>query len=95
MLRELSEETGYAAELDEVSDPVFVWRTPDGAHTMERPTRATVQYVLFFGAVPDEFEPRLDGEHTQWEWLHLADLRRDALHPGVDLAVLYVRNGLR
>jgi len=68
-LRELAEETGYTGAVELSNACVF----RDGPF----------EYHNFFGVVPREFTPLLNGEHDEYGWFELDELP-EPLHHGVE-----------
>lgn len=66
--RELQEETGYTQPIN----PTLRHSATDGSF----------RFDTFTAAIPEEFEPRLNREHTQAVWAPL-DQPPEPLHPGV------------
>ena len=81
-LREFKEETGMTTEgknsvfTDLIAS--YVYSSPNGSFN----------YYNFIGVTPEEFEPTLNKEHTDYKWFTLTDLKaipRDRFHFGIKL----------
>jgi 8-oxo-dGTP pyrophosphatase MutT (NUDIX family) len=76
-LREFKEETGQDDPFTRLVSS-YVYKSPDGGF----------QYYNFIGIVPDEFEPKLNKEHSEFKWFSLSDLKlvpRNLFHFGLKL----------
>lgn len=68
-LRECAEEIGFTDNVNMLK--LNVQRYPD------------FEYHTFLGIVKSEFEPVLNDEHTDWQWLPLGTFP-DNIHPGIN-----------
>lgn len=93
-IRELDEETGLLSifttqvaqlRLGQLADGDVV--TGDDGDVPGGPI--VLAYDLFVVTVPEEFVPRLDGEHTAWTWAEPTDTGPH-LHPGADCALRWL-----
>jgi 8-oxo-dGTP pyrophosphatase MutT (NUDIX family) len=76
-LREFKEETGQKDPFDRLMAS-YVYKSPDGSFN----------YYNFVGLVPEEFEPKLNEEHSEYKWFSLGDLKlvpRELFHFGLKL----------
>lgn len=86
-LREFTEETGSTDVFDRIMAS-YVYASPD----------SSFHYYNFIGLVTEEFEPKLNEEHTDCKWFSVADLKlipRDEFHFGVKLLFANDENNIK
>lgn len=95
-IRELVEETGFPPILTTPLAQLQLQQLADGDVVTYEDTARTgkwgavrLVYDLFVVTVPEEFVPKLDGEHTAWAWAEPYDTGPH-LHPGCDCALRWL-----
>jgi 8-oxo-dGTP pyrophosphatase MutT (NUDIX family) len=102
-MRELEEETGMPGNLTDCVTWMMLVRDRDGqTHLISDEEGAEnppadpppdLVYHLYVVTFPEEFVPKLDGEHTAYAWQEIdAGLR--TLHPGCALAFAHLERFL-
>lgn len=76
-LREFKEETGQDNPFTRLIAS-YVYKSPDGGF----------KYYNFIGVVPEEFQPKLNEEHSDAKWFSVSDLKlqpKESFHFGLKL----------
>jgi 8-oxo-dGTP pyrophosphatase MutT (NUDIX family) len=77
--REFLEETAYKSYYSLI--PAYIYTSTDGS----------VKYYNFIGLFENEFDPKLNDEHTEYQWFSLNEIQAipaDDIHFGIKLLIL-------